>query len=103
MNGHLGIEGSRRDDLESLMYCWVKMLYGKLPWEGETDPDKILSKKIQNSGEVIFASFPSELGEVYDYCRKLGFDEQPDYQYLRNSILSLFSFYCIECDYIFDW
>ena len=32
INRQLGIEASRRDDLESLMYCWAKMLYGKLPW-----------------------------------------------------------------------
>lgn len=61
INRQLGIEGSRRDDLESLMYCWAKMLYGRLPWEGEQDAEKVLSRKIQNSGPVIFASFPKPL------------------------------------------
>ncbi len=66
------------------------MLYGKLPWDGEKDPEKVLSKKIQNSGAVVFASFPKELREAYDYVRGLGFDEKPNYEYLRNTILSLF-------------
>lgn len=75
INRQLGIEGSRRDDLESLMYCWVKMLYGRLPWEEEKDAEKVLSRKIQNSGEVILAAFPKKLQEAYDYCRGLSFDE----------------------------
>jgi serine/threonine protein kinase len=79
MNRQLGIECSRRDDLESLMYCWAKMLYGQLPWEGEEDPEKVLSRKLQNSGAVIFASFPKSLQQAYDYSRGLAFDEDPNY------------------------
>lgn len=32
INAHLHIELSRRDDMESLVYCWAKFLLGKLPW-----------------------------------------------------------------------
>lgn len=79
------------------------MLYGKLPWEGEKDAEKVLSKKIQNSGEVIFASFPIKLQKLYDYCRGLAFEEDPDYEYMRSVILELLDDYGFENDYDYEW
>ena len=62
---HLGIEASRRDDLESLAYLALFMFVGSLPWKENiaTDNPKenypiITSKKINLSPETLFSGFP---------------------------------------------
>lgn len=66
INSHLGIEQSRRDDLESVIYMLIYFLKGCLPWQNlKNDPNydryqKILEKKLSVSIEVLTNGLPSQ-------------------------------------------
>lgn len=63
-NTHLGVEQSRRDDMESLGYVMVYMMKGALPWQnqqGATRNDKyekIKQKKLATPFDVLCRGLP---------------------------------------------
>jgi casein kinase 1 len=88
VNAHLGKEQSRRDDLEAIGFILVYFLKGQLPWQGlqahakmnkEDKYQLILKKKMATTIEQLTRGLPSEFAEYLNYCRKLRFDEKPDY------------------------
>ncbi|XP_017627161.1 casein kinase 1-like protein 9 isoform X1 [Gossypium arboreum] len=109
VNTHLGIEQSRRDDLESLGYVLMYFLRGSLPWQGlkagtkKQKYDKINEKKVSTSIEVLCKSYPSEFVSYFHYCRSLRFEDKPDYSYLKRLFRDLFIREGYQFDYIFDW
>ncbi|XP_017222333.1 casein kinase 1-like protein 10 isoform X1 [Daucus carota subsp. sativus] len=109
VNTHLGVEQSRRDDLESLGYVLMYFLRGSLPWQGlkagtkKQKYDRISEKKIQTSIEVLCKSYPSEFMSYFHYCRSLRFDDKPDYSYLKRLFRDLFIREGYQFDYVFDW
>eukprot|EP00897_Mesotaenium_endlicherianum_P006177 jgi/Mesen1/5588/ME000281S04651 len=96
INTHLGIEQSRRDDLESLGYVLMYFLRGSLPWQGlkagtkKQKYEKISEKKMSTPIEVLCKNYPSELASYFHYCRQLRFDDKPDYAYLKRLFRDLF-------------
>ncbi|MQM07738.1 hypothetical protein Taro_040583 [Colocasia esculenta] len=108
-NTHLGIEQSRRDDLESLGYVLLYFLRGSLPWQGlkaatkKQKYDKICEKKLSTPIEVLCKSHPVEFASYFHYCHSLTFDQRPDYGFLRRLFRDLFSREGHEFDYVFDW
>ncbi|CAK9166795.1 unnamed protein product [Ilex paraguariensis] len=109
VNTHLGVEQSRRDDLESLGYVLVYFLRGSLPWQGlkagtkKQKYDKISEKKMLTPIEVLCKSYPSEFISYFHYCRSLRFDDKPDYSYLKRLFRDLFIREGYQFDYVFDW
>ena len=89
INTHLGIEQSRRDDIEALGYIMIYFLKGALPWQGMVinDPkkkyDKIKQLKYDIKIEDLCAGLPEEIIKFIQYARDMNFEDRPDYSYLR--------------------
>ncbi|KAG6463053.1 hypothetical protein O3G_MSEX013634 [Manduca sexta] len=109
INAHLGIEQSRRDDMESLGYVLMYFNRGSLPWQGlkaitkKQKYERISEKKMSTPVEVLCKGFPAEFAMYLNYCRGLSFDESPDYMYLRQLFRILFRTMNYQYDYTFDW
>lgn len=133
LNTHLGIDASRRDDLESLAYMLIYFLRGSLPWRKLRAPDRLpqeILDEISNSDErreaeegynpvtatwdlirdskldheaTLTNGLPEEFAVLYTYSRNLEFDDLPDYEGLRNCFRGLAASLGIEYDGVFDW
>lgn len=64
INTHLGIEQSRRDDIESLAYMLLYLIKGALPWQGmkvsqsKSKYNAIMKKKIEASIDHLCLNIP---------------------------------------------
>jgi serine/threonine protein kinase len=109
INTHLGIEQSRRDDLESLGYVFIYFLTGSLPWQGlkaknvKDKYEKIKEKKILTKIDDLCLGYPDAFFKYCTYCRRLKFNEKPDYSALRTLFKTVFKELKYEYDYNYDW
>jgi len=66
---------------------------GRLPWQGlkgdgnKTQIEKIGDKKLMVSTEKLCDSLPNCFYSYLDYCKKLEYEDRPNYNYLRNLFL----------------
>mmetsp|Transcript_31835 Transcript_31835/g.109504 ORF Transcript_31835/g.109504 Transcript_31835/m.109504 type:complete len:462 (+) Transcript_31835:80-1465(+) len=94
---HLGIEQSRRDDLEAIGYVLVYFAKGRLPWQGLKAKSAhkkyalILEKKQAISIRELCEGCPPQFAEYLAYCRELKFDAQPNVAYLRRLFRDLYA------------
>lgn len=108
-NAHAGIEQSRRDDLESVLYILIYFLKGSLPWQGinkkfRRDKYKeIMNRKKSIKPEELCADIPSEFKNLLAYIKSLKFEETPNYVYIRTTIKNLFFQLDYLYDYQYDW
>lgn len=109
INTHLGREQSRRDDLEGLGHVFMYFLRGGLPWQGlkaatnKQKYEKIGEKKQTTSIKELCEGFPEEFGIYLSYVRKLGFEENPDYDFLRELFTKVLKNIGEVDDGVFDW
>jgi len=109
INTHLGREQSRRDDLESLGHVFMYFLRGGLPWQGlraatnKQKYEKIGEKKQNTPISELCEGFPEEFAIYMNYVRKLGFEESPDYDFLRELFSKVLKTTGDQDDGIYDW
>ena len=109
INTHLGIEQSRRDDLEGLGYVLLYFLRGLLPWQGllaqnrKEKYERIMRSKLDTTTALLCQGFATEISTYMNYCKNLRFEERPDYSYLKRMLKDLFFRENYQYDYIFDW
>jgi hypothetical protein len=91
INAHLGIEISRRDDMESLAYILIYFLRGSLPWVGlgAGNQDVILQSKRGTSIEDLCYALPTEFAAFLIHARSLAFEDKPDYDGFRKMFEAL--------------
>ena len=98
------IEGSRRDDIESLGYNLIYFMKGTLPWSKDGNKKKILNKKINTSLDELCEELPNEFKEFISYARKLEFTERPNYDYLKELLIRAAKNNGIDLDKVeYDW
>ena len=110
VNTHLGIEQSRRDDIESIGYMMVLLLKGTLPWVGLDKSDflkyldNIFKIKRETKLDILCQGLPKEVIAFIQYARNMNFEDKPDYKYLRSLIRKIVKNNEIKLDYNkFDW
>ena len=109
INAHLGIEQSRRDDIEGIGYILVYLYLGRLPWQGKQDKakpqvSKIMEKKLITPPEILCKKMPIEFSYYFHYCRNLKFEDRPDYNMLKKLFMDvLVSRINLKEEFLFDW
>jgi len=106
---HLGIDQSRRDDLESMIYTLIYLFNGTLPWKGlkaknkKEKYQKILDKKINCTYENLCGKLPKEFHHLLFYVRSLQFEEKPDYDFMKEKFIGLLDFKFNVENIFYDW
>lgn len=89
INTHRGREQSRRDDLEALGHVFMYFLRGNLPWQGikantnKEKYEKIGDRKQRVPIEELCRGFPDEFERYMKVVRGLGFEDKPNYEFLK--------------------
>lgn len=105
----MGLEQSRRDDLEAICYVLLYLLRGKLPWQGLAAKNKdekyrkIMESKMSTPIEILCQPSPEEFKKIINYIKGLKFEEDPNYSMILSEISTMFMKNKYENDYLFDW
>ena len=90
VNTHLGIEQGRRDDIEGMLYMLIYFYRGNLPWQNieaknkKEKYEKIMEIKLSTPVQELCEGLPVQILNTLKYTRRLYFDDEPDYRYIRS-------------------
>jgi serine/threonine protein kinase len=109
VNALEGFELSRRDDLESFCYMIIFFLIKKLPWQGiKAQTHAKRNNKICESKEDFNIDehkdlIPSEFIKIFKYVKRLKFNEEPNYNMIRNAFKKILNDNNYKEDGNFSW
>mmetsp|Transcript_27080 Transcript_27080/g.62624 ORF Transcript_27080/g.62624 Transcript_27080/m.62624 type:complete len:344 (+) Transcript_27080:55-1086(+) len=109
INAHLGVEQSRRDDLEAVGHMFLYFLRGSVPWSGleaktqEEKYNKIREKKEHTDLKELCKGYPEAFETYLRYCRALQFSQRPDYNMLKALFADLRTQSGWTEDHAFQW
>ena len=104
INGSIGYQQSRRDDLEALGYMYIYLAKGELPWNRLkcTSLQQLFNNTIKLKKNILMEDLckdlPGEFCDYMKYVKNLNFESKPDYEYLRR----LFNNILLKID-MFTW
>jgi serine/threonine protein kinase len=89
IHAHSCIELSCRDDIESFAYMLIYLYLGNLPWQKETNREKLILWKthIESLNKKLNNIIPETFLKIIQYSRTLKFEDRVDYKFI-NSLLS---------------
>lgn len=93
---------SRKDDLVSWLYSLYEMKNGYLPWSTKKK-DEMKQMKSHFTAIQYFNTMPSEVQDVCQYITSLDFDEEPNYDWIVDSLLKAMNRLKIKTTDPFDW
>ena len=94
LNTRMGIEQSRRDDIEASMFMLINLLKGSLPWDildDKTAPYAQLLYLKDLTPEQICKDCPHQFVEIVRYIRSVFFEEKPNYVFITGLLRSIAS------------
>ena len=87
---HKGIQQSRRDDLESYCYVVAYFYTGTLPWFNSAKNTQEISEiKQKLTGKELFGAGTKDLIDIFKYVKQLKFEDEIDYNYIRDKFKRL--------------
>ncbi|OAV96306.1 hypothetical protein PTTG_06306 [Puccinia triticina 1-1 BBBD Race 1] len=95
--------------MELLGYVFMNFLQGNLPWQGISAAAKnqmhvqIMESKMTTPTKSLCQGHPKEFAIYLNYTRLLGFNDKPDYPYLRRLFRNLCVCEGFTHNYVFDW
>ena len=96
INLHNGCEPSRRDDIESLIYTFIKVYNGNLPWDDFNIDNKdeytenVLREKMNIYRFIIKEKIPFEFASMLQYIRDLDYSSNINYKYIYSLLDAIY-------------
>jgi len=109
INAHMGVEQSRRDDLEAIGHMFMYFLRGSVPWSGleartkEEKYRKIMDKKKDTPLPELCAGYPKAFENYLDYARHLDFSTKPDYDMMQDWFKQVNNEFGVTAAWQYQW